>query len=130
MRQFIDGCGLTEVGVVYDGAGLFDVAFLNVDDGAGVLAVQDVTDGKVVRPIFVLQTTIKREKDGQIKHASKERKKERMVALCPHTLKRIRGGWSHYTDTSEPVDGYWAQNMVTVQSGFQTSDLSITGPTR
>jgi hypothetical protein len=36
----------------------------------------------------------------------------------------IRGGWSHYNDTSEP------QNMVTVQSEFRTSDLSITGPTR
>jgi hypothetical protein len=27
--------------------------------------------------------------------------KERMVALRPHTPKHIRGGWSHYTDTSE-----------------------------
>jgi hypothetical protein len=30
--------------------------------------------------------------------------KERMVALRPHTPKHIRGGWSHYTDTSEPVE--------------------------
>jgi hypothetical protein len=22
-----------------------------------------------------------------------------------HVPKQIRGGWSHYTDTSEPVDG-------------------------
>jgi hypothetical protein len=55
-------------------------------------------------------------------------KKERIVALRPHTLKHIRGGWSHYT--SEPVDGYGVQNMVTVQSGFQTRDLSIAGPMR
>jgi hypothetical protein len=57
------------------------------------------------------------------------RGKERMVALRPHKPKHIRGGWSH-TDTSEPVDGYGAQNMVTVQSRSQTSDLSITGPAR
>jgi hypothetical protein len=48
---------------------------------------------------------------------------ERMVALCPHTVMRIRGGWSHYTDTSEPVDGNGALNMVTVQSGFRTRDF-------
>jgi hypothetical protein len=47
----------------------------------------------------------------------------------PQTPKHIRGGWSH-TDTSEPVDGNEAQNMVTVQSGFRTRDLLITGPTR
>jgi hypothetical protein len=40
---------------------------------------------------------------------------------------RHQSGWSYYTDTSEPVDGIGAQNMVTVQSGFRTSDLSITG---
>jgi hypothetical protein len=27
-----------------------------------------------------------------------------MVALCQHTQKHIRGGWSHYTDTSKPVE--------------------------
>jgi hypothetical protein len=27
------------------------------------------------------------------------------IALRPQTPKHIRGGWSHYTDTSEPVDG-------------------------
>jgi hypothetical protein len=27
-----------------------------------------------------------------------------VIALRPQTPKRIRGGWSHYTDTSEPVD--------------------------
>jgi hypothetical protein len=42
--------------------------------------------------------------------------------------KHIRGGWSHYTDTSEPVDSNGAQNMVTIQSGFRTGDLPITGP--
>jgi hypothetical protein len=62
-------------------------------------------------------------------HVARE-KKERMVALRPQTPKHIKGGWSHYTDTSEPVDVNGAQNMVTVQSAFRTSDLSITGPTR
>jgi hypothetical protein len=28
-----------------------------------------------------------------------------IIALRPQTPKHIRGGWSHYTDTSEPVDG-------------------------
>jgi hypothetical protein len=28
-----------------------------------------------------------------------------VIALRPHTPKHIRGGWSHYTDTSEPVEG-------------------------
>jgi hypothetical protein len=28
-----------------------------------------------------------------------------VIALRPQPPKRIRGGWSHYTDTSEPVDG-------------------------
>jgi hypothetical protein len=28
-----------------------------------------------------------------------------VIALCPQTPKHIRGGWSHYTDTSESVDG-------------------------
>jgi hypothetical protein len=59
-----------------------------------------------------------------------QKRKERMVALRQHTPKRTRGDWSHYTDTSEPVDGYGAQNMVTVQSGLRTSDPSITGSTR
>jgi hypothetical protein len=53
-----------------------------------------------------------------------------MVALRSHTPKHFRGGWSHYTDTREPVDGYGTQNVVTVKSGFQTSDLTITGPHR
>jgi hypothetical protein len=56
-----------------------------------------------------------------------------VIALRPQTPKHIRGGWSQYddisTDTSKPVDGNGAQNMVTVQSEFRTRDLSITGPT-
>jgi hypothetical protein len=28
-----------------------------------------------------------------------------VVVLRPQTPKHITGGWSHYTDTSEPVDG-------------------------
>jgi hypothetical protein len=55
-----------------------------------------------------------------------------VIALRPLTPKHVRGGRSHYTDTSEPVDGngHGAQIMVTVQSGFRTRDLSISGPTR
>jgi hypothetical protein len=52
-----------------------------------------------------------------------------VVAVRPQTMKHIRAGWSHYTDTSEPVDGNGARNMVIIQSEFQTRDLSITGPT-
>jgi hypothetical protein len=53
-----------------------------------------------------------------------------VIALRPQTPKHTNGGWSHYSDTSEPVDGNGAQNMVTIQSGFRTRDLSIPGPTR
>jgi hypothetical protein len=44
-----------------------------------------------------------------------------VIALRPQTPKRIRDGWSHYSDTSELLDGTrnGAQNMVTVQSGFE-----------
>jgi hypothetical protein len=28
-----------------------------------------------------------------------------VIALRPQTPKHIRGGWSQYTDTSEPIDG-------------------------
>jgi hypothetical protein len=44
-------------------------------------------------------------------------KRDSVIAFRPQT-QHIRGGWSHYTDTSEPVDGKGAQNMVTVQSRF------------
>jgi hypothetical protein len=37
-----------------------------------------------------------------------------VIALRPRTPKHIRGGWSHYTDTSELVDGNGAQSMITV----------------
>jgi hypothetical protein len=58
--------------------------------------------------------------------------KLKMLRLRPQTQKHIRSGWSHYTDTSEPVAGNGVQNMVTVQSGFRTKDVSITSlsPTR
>jgi hypothetical protein len=52
-----------------------------------------------------------------------------VIALRPQTPKHVRGGWSHYTDTSEPTDGNKVKNMVTVESRFQTSDLFITCPT-
>jgi hypothetical protein len=43
-----------------------------------------------------------------------------VIVLRTQTQKHIRGGgWSHYTDTSEPVDGYGAPVMVTVQSRFE-----------
>jgi hypothetical protein len=42
-----------------------------------------------------------------------------VIALRPQTPKHIRGSWSHYTDTSEPVDGNGAQNMATVRSGLE-----------
>jgi hypothetical protein len=43
----------------------------------------------------------------------------KVIALRPQTPKHIRGAWSHYTNTSEPVEGNGAQNMVIVQSGFE-----------
>jgi hypothetical protein len=61
----------------------------------------------------------------QKSHAlTKEERKWKNCFFTPaHSPKHIRGGWSHYTDTSEPADAYGAENMVTVQSGFRTSDL-------
>jgi hypothetical protein len=58
-----------------------------------------------------------------------------VIALHPQTPKhKILGAasQSHYTDTSEPVDGNGVQNniMVNVLSGFRIRDLSISGPTR
>jgi hypothetical protein len=52
-----------------------------------------------------------------------------VIALRPQTPTHF-SGWSHYADVSEPVDSNGAQDVVTVQSGFRTRDLSITGPTR
>jgi hypothetical protein len=37
-----------------------------------------------------------------------------VVALRPQTPKRIRGGWSHYTDTSKPVDGGRSRDPTTL----------------
>jgi hypothetical protein len=43
------------------------------------------------------------------KQRERKNKKVRLVglviALRPQTPKHIRGGWSHYNDNSEPVDG-------------------------
>jgi hypothetical protein len=50
--------------------------------------------------------------------------------FTPTDTEAYWGGWSHYTDNNEPVDGNGAQIMVPVQSWFRTRDLSITGPTR
>jgi hypothetical protein len=46
-----------------------------------------------------------------------------IALLRPRTPKHIRGGWPHCTDTSEPVDGNLAQNMVIVQSGSNQRPL-------
>jgi hypothetical protein len=43
--------------------------------------------------------------------------------LYAHIHQSISGGWSHYTDISEPVDGNGSQNMVTVQSGFEQATV-------
>jgi hypothetical protein len=43
------------------------------------------------------------------------------LLLYAHRHQSILGA----ADTSEPVDGIGLQNMVTVQSGFRTSDLSM-----
>jgi hypothetical protein len=53
-----------------------------------------------------------------------------VIALRPRIPKHIRDSWSHYTDTSQPVDVNRAQYMVTVQSVFWTRDLLIIGTTR
>jgi hypothetical protein len=45
-----------------------------------------------------------------------------VIALHPQTQKHIRGGWSRYTDTSEP-DSNGAQNIVTVQSGVVAQSI-------
>jgi hypothetical protein len=47
-----------------------------------------------------------------------------VIVLRLQTLKHIKGGWSHYTDTSEPVNGNGAKNMVMVLSGFRTINLN------
>jgi hypothetical protein len=51
-----------------------------------------------------------------------------IIALRQQTLKHIRGGWSHYTDTSKPADGNGGSKYGHCPIRVQTSDLSITGP--
>jgi hypothetical protein len=48
------------------------------------------------------------------------------LLLYAHRHQSILGA----ADTSEQVDDYGTQNMDTFQSGFRTSDLTITDPTR
>jgi hypothetical protein len=54
--------------------------------------------------------------------------REMVIALRPQTPKHIRGGWSHYTNTSEPLDGNGAQNYGHCPVRVRTSDFLITGP--
>jgi hypothetical protein len=44
---------------------------------------------------------------------------DQSITAILYWLKHIRGGWSHHIDFSKPVDGNGAQNVVTVQSGFE-----------
>jgi hypothetical protein len=47
-----------------------------------------------------------------------------VIALRPQTPKHIRGGWSHYTDTSEPVDGgvlWTTRTILSVQMDRENS---------
>jgi hypothetical protein len=44
---------------------------------------------------------------------------KRMVALRPHTPKHIKGGWSHYTDTSEPVEVMGLKIWSLFNPGFE-----------
>jgi hypothetical protein len=50
------------------------------------------------------------------------------VMLGTQTPKHIRGGWSHNTDTSKPVDG--KMGALNGQSVFQTCNLLISDPMR
>ena len=55
VAKLLQSCSLAEVGVVAHRAGLLDVALLHIDDGARVLAVQQVVDWQVVGAVFVLK---------------------------------------------------------------------------
>jgi hypothetical protein len=44
-----------------------------------------------------------------------------VIGLRSQTPKHIRGGWSHYTDTSEPVDGRVGTRVVWHALGFFVS---------
>jgi hypothetical protein len=62
---------------------------------------------------------------------SSERKRiepDRASALPSESHTHLQSNcWSH-TDTSEPVDGNWAQNYAHCPIRVRTSELSITGP--
>jgi hypothetical protein len=57
-------------------------------------------------------------------------KEGKNFCFTAQTPEHIRGDWSHCADTSEPVVGYGANTIVTVQCGFRTSNLKITSPMR
>jgi hypothetical protein len=50
-----------------------------------------------------------------------------VIALRPQTPKHIKGGWSHYTDTSEPVDGNGAQNMSLFNPALNEFEFQLYG---
>jgi hypothetical protein len=70
---------------------------------------QPVTDGSKV---------ITQDSTGQYKVATKTytngggQVSGLVSALRPQTPKHIRGGWFHYTNTNEPVDGNGAQKLI------------------
>jgi hypothetical protein len=49
-----------------------------------------------------------------------------VIALRPQTPKHIRGGWSHYTDTSEQVDGGVLWTTRTILSVKMDRENSLT----
>ena len=55
VAKLLQGCSLAEVGVVAHGAGLLDITLLHINDGARVLAVQQVADWQVIGAVFVLK---------------------------------------------------------------------------
>jgi hypothetical protein len=65
---------------------------------------------------------------GDVTHVNLSTRPAVPVLYALQTPKHIRG-WSHYTDTSEPVVGYGANKVVIVQSMIQISDLLTTSPT-
>lgn len=58
LSQLFHGGRLTEVRMIADGAWLFDVSLLHVYDGAWELTVEEITQGEIVGPVFVLQEKI------------------------------------------------------------------------
>jgi hypothetical protein len=54
-----------------------------------------------------------------------------VFALRPQTSKHIRGGWSHYTDTSEPVDGgvqLWTTRTILSVKMDRENSLTLLWP--